>query len=521
MEAAQATMRWKLKHNAVVSFWLLACLCGTLLLAHYPMVFSSFALMQADPVDTRASHYSLEHSYLWLIRAELHERLWDPPFFYPQQNTAAYTSLMVGVGPFYWLWRMVGVAPDTSFQLWMLTVAVLNCLGAYLFLRGLFQIGVFSAGVAAVFFASASSLVAHIGHPQLYCQVYVLGAFAAVIGIFRYPDSGVRGWVRPAQWVNVSLFFVCLVLQLHTEFYLAFFVLLSLGVTLAYSLVRREGRLWVVEVLRSNVLPISVCGGLAVFLMVPWLWHYLAAMNEVGGRSLKVEVRSMIPRLQSWIDMGPHSWIYGWTAGWNMFKALPMEHEHRLGLGVVTMLACATGLWLRRRLSVVKTIIVTAILLWLLATKFIPGLPAAWELVYWIVPGGKAIRSVTRIGMLLTIPAAIGLAFVLDHLLNKRRAVFYGLASVLGIICIVEQFSWKHSYDKGRTREDVTKIAREVRPDCRAFFYTESRPEITWERVHVDAMWASLVVCKPTVNGACANWPPGWKFYSPTSHSAY
>ncbi|MFZ2639848.1 MAG: hypothetical protein WA117_02590 [Verrucomicrobiia bacterium] len=513
-------MSERLRHNTGVSVWLCVCLCATLLLAHYPMLLSGLALMPENPGDLRLCHYSLEHSYLWLAGAEHHEHFWNPPFCYPHPNVAAYSDLMVGQGWLYWPWRMAGMAPDTAFQWWVLAAAAANFLAAYFFLRGIFRVRAFSAGIAAVVFASAGSLMAHIGHPQLYCQVYVLGAIAAVIGMFSPPATGAGRNARPRQWRNAALFCACLVLQLYTGFYLAFFVLLALGMALAYSLARREIRGWVVEVLRANILPISVCGGLSALVMVPWLMHYLAAMGEMGGRSLE-EVRTQIPRLQTWFYTGPANWVYGWTAGWGLFRALPMEHEHRLGLGLVTMAACGTVLWLQRRLPVVRVIVATTLLLLLLATQFIPGLPAAWELVYWIVPGGKAIRSVSRIGMLLTIPAAIGLAFFLDHLLDRKKAVFLGLAGVIGMACILEQFTLKPSYDKAAMREEVAKIAREVRPGCRAFFYAERQPGVIWWQTQLSAMWAGLAAGKPTVNGYSSSYPPGWDLRDAISHSAY
>jgi hypothetical protein len=510
------------KRKWIVSVWVSSCVGATLLLMHYPMLLSGLKLMQSDPCDSRCCNYILEHSYLWLNGAPFHNHFWDSPFYYPHPNVTAYTCLLAGLGPLYWPWRMAGLAPDTAFQLWTLTVAVANVLAMYFFLRGIFRIGSFPAGFAAVFFASANTLGSHLalGHQQLYCQAYVIGMFATAMDMFRPPEPGNRRNPKLKKWLNPALFVACLVLQLYTEFYGAFFALLALGVALACSLVWRERRLWVVDVLRAHVLPLALSGGLAALVMIPWLTHYLAAMHEVGGRGWD-EVKSMIPRLQSWINMGPLSWVYGWTAKRMAVNDLPMMSEHWLGLGLVTTLACGTGLWLQRRSSVVRTMVVTTVLLFLLVTQFAPFLPVAWKLVYWIVPGAGAIRGVTRIGMLLAVPAAVGLGFLLEHLLGRKRAVFYGLAAVIGMACLAEQFAWKRSYDKARMREEVARIAGEVRPDCEAFFYTEKRREVIWWRPNVDAMWASLVAGKPTVNGCSANAPPQWKLIYPVTYHAY
>src|SRR3712207_8932410 len=48
--------------------------------------------------------------YTTLFRsAPGYERFWDPAFYYPAPNAAAYSEVMLGVAPFYWAWRAVGL----------------------------------------------------------------------------------------------------------------------------------------------------------------------------------------------------------------------------------------------------------------------------------------------------------------------------------------------------------------------------------------------------------------------------
>src|SRR3712207_6730919 len=102
-----------------------------LAMAHHPTLLSGFARIQGDPGDTRLNNYVLEHGYRWLSAAPGHERFWSPPIFYPAPNTAAYSDILLGVAPFYWFWRLVGLEADTAFQCWTLTVSSLNIVAAY------------------------------------------------------------------------------------------------------------------------------------------------------------------------------------------------------------------------------------------------------------------------------------------------------------------------------------------------------------------------------------------------------
>src|SRR5918911_1572347 len=92
----------------------------------------------ADIGDTRLNNYLLEHSYRWLRQAPGHADFWSPPMFYPATGTMAFADVFLSAAPLYWPWRLLGAAPDTAFQLWMLTVGAFNYLAAYLLLRRVF-----------------------------------------------------------------------------------------------------------------------------------------------------------------------------------------------------------------------------------------------------------------------------------------------------------------------------------------------------------------------------------------------
>ena len=74
-------------------------------MAHYPMIFSRFQRIQGGLADTRLIHYLLEHGYRWVRREPTHLEFWNPPFFFPIKNVAAYSDVLLTVGPIYWLAR--------------------------------------------------------------------------------------------------------------------------------------------------------------------------------------------------------------------------------------------------------------------------------------------------------------------------------------------------------------------------------------------------------------------------------
>lgn len=483
-------------------------LCGLLGLfwAYHPTLLSGFARLQTDPGDTRLNNYLLEHSLLWVTGAPLHRDYWSPPVFYPTPSTGAYTDLLLGLAPLYWLPRLLGAPPDTAFQLWTLALLALNYLLAYLFLRGLRIGGPLGAAFGAFLFAFGAPRTAQLAHIQLLPQLFVLAAWLALIRLAQQHD---RRWTRrqPAGWI--ALLFGAAVLQLYTAFYTAWFLTLTLVLAVSWALLLPTYRRIGLAIVRQHWAALGLGGLLAALLALPLLLQYLDAARAVGVRSY-AEVQPFLPSRWAWLYLGPTSWLYGGLAQLEPFKAMQYGYEKELGFGLVSAAAALLGLALERRRPGVGLLLLVAGSLMLLIT-ILPRNVQLWELVHGFVPGASAVRAVSRAGVLLLLPAAIGLTFLLERLWSGPRP---WLALMVGLVCILEQGRTTPSYDKAVIRGWVETIAQQIGPDCHSFLYTPrvSDPTPPIHRYQVDAMWAGLRRGLPTLNGYSGNTPPGWEF---------
>src|SRR5260370_254542 len=114
-------MRPLLRSLPPVAAWL-----AGLLVAFYPVLFTGFARTPGDLGDARLVNFLLEHDWRWLTGRAGHRDLWSPPVFYPAAHTAAYSDLLLSALPFYAPWRLLGLPPDTPFQLLLLTAVPLH-----------------------------------------------------------------------------------------------------------------------------------------------------------------------------------------------------------------------------------------------------------------------------------------------------------------------------------------------------------------------------------------------------------
>jgi len=502
-----------------------------MLVAFHPTILSGFAVIQGDWADARFNNYILEHGYRWLVHAPGHERFWSPPMFFPVPNTAAYSDVLLGVAPFYWPWRALGVAPDTSFQLWMLTVATVNYIAAFaLFSRG-FRCRTLAAAVGATLFSFASIRIAQLIHPQLVSQFYIAIAILALLRMFDYDPAEAAQRTAPPRldrWIYVLG--GAFIGQLYSSYYNAWFLSFALLLAAIGAVMLADGRRRLERVVRTNARAICVSAVGAAIAVAPLAIHYSRASQQVGMRNFWM-VEAMLPRIQSWAYMGTGSWLYGSLAAQPIFHFIPMEHEQRLGAGLATMVFAALGIWGARRRRVVQFATLVPLAMALIATQW-PGGFTAWRAVYEIVPGAAALRAVSRIGIAIVLPVSLGVALLVDRLTGdqldvrefplvpqRRSAMVRGLvvALIIGAV-ILEQGQRLPSYVKLVARERTARVAEAVGPHCAVFLSTiVGGKEDPW-RYHVDAMWASMQLGTPTINGYSGNEPPGWKFYDIRIH---
>lgn len=483
--------------------WAGAGLVASLLLVYHPMLLSGLAVIQFDPGDTRFCHYMLEHCWRWVLREPGHTSLWDPPFFYPTPNVAAYSDVLLGALPLYAPWRALGLAPDTAFQLWQLSVSALNFAAMYVLLRRGLGFGALPATFGAVLFAAAGMRTVQTMHPQLFPQAFTVVAVYALLRVAR-PEAPVERSRR--VWLGV--FFLCLAWQLWAGYYLGWFLGLGLVMMGGMGLALPEVRRGVVEVVRAHPVWLVACVVLTAASLVPMVLPYLEASRELGLRDYS-EVRSMLPRLKSWFHLGEQSWLYGWLGQLGPFARLPMEHEQRIGVGLCTLGLCVAGFRSLRRTVVGRLALGTALLVFFIASKWTVLEP--WYLVYSLVPGGKAIRAVSRIGLLVLVPLAIALAAGLQAA-GRRWGPWAVLA--LGGLMALEQGQTVAAFDKAQYRRYVADITSRIGQDCEAFLYAPVRSGHPEWKEQIDGMWAGLVSGVPTLNGYSGSNPPGWPFAS-------
>ncbi len=483
--------------------WLFLVVAVGLLSVFYPTFLSGFRLMQTDPGDTRFNNYILEHSYQWISGNKLHSDFWSPPFFWPERNVAAYSDILLGTAQIYWILRFIGFFPDTSFQLWMVLVLLLNFLAAFVLLRNGFNLSFISCLAGAYVFAFASARVAQLGHQQLLPQFFtVLAIFCFIRAFGAYKDRLTFNRV----WLPLTA--ICCVLQIYAGFYLGWFLVFGVAVFSLCALVFSESRSLLIDFVKNNWLSVVICIAVSAATLSWMGQHYHEAYLMRGFRSWN-EVFSMVPRWYSWFFTGG-SLFWNWQAGIALFRDLPMRHEHQMGLGAIALIMSAYGYWRFRKIIWVKVILGCSLVIVLLAMVY-PWGCTPWKLVWMYFPGAGSVRAVTRICLLMLIPISIGVALGVCSLKRRWLAV-----AVLIVLCLEHWPVGLPVFDKLAIRNEVASVASSVPERCRSFFYAKVAnappPWPEW-KYQLDAMWSGLMLNKSTLNGYSGNNPVGWDLH--------
>jgi hypothetical protein len=391
-----------------------------------------------------------------------------------------------------------------------------------------------ASAAGALLLSFAAMRTSQVMHAQLIAHFYIAIAILALLRIF-HPAPELRAGVpiveRSTLWVFVLA--AAGVAQLYSSFYYGWFLLFALVLGALWSLLLPGTRQRFLLVLRANALALGVSAALAALALAPLMSHYLGAKQQVGTRNFAL-VDNMLPRLQSWAYFGAGSWLYGWLTPYEPFRGMPLEHEQQLGLGIATALLAACGLWLSRHRRSVQFTILVPLTMALLATRW-PGGFTLWRAVFLIVPGAEALRAVSRIGIAILFPAALGVALLVDAASSSRRIPPSRAAIrirkrdrrkrallVLTIIAVIvaEQVGKPRSFDKEGSRARVARVASTIGSSCDGFLYTTIGGDDDPWNYQLDAMWASMNRGIPTINGYSGNEPPEWFFYDVRVHTA-
>src|SRR6056297_182694 len=504
-----------LQNNNFNFLWAPAIFMAGFFFVIFPLLGNDLSYIPGDIGDARLNMYFLEHGFRFLKGLET--SFWNAPFFYPAENVMAYSDNLLGVLPFYAIFRFMGIDIYSSFQFWTIVLFFLNFSSCYLILRK-FKYSSAGSAIGAYIFTFSLPMIAQIGHIQLMARMAVPPAFYY---LERFIDKG--------NYKNLMISGIFWVYQMYCSIYMGLFLAIGLffwlitGIYLRTSSWKKTFHELISVFFHRNVLFISV---LIILCLVPLAIPYLEAAQQFGMRSWS-DVYSMLPRLRSYFYPDQGSLL--WQGLRKMGETLPLCWEHKIFPGIIPMGAFLFSLFVffrRKKGEILQdpvpftaTLTCASIVILTLAL----GKEISLYYLLYRIPGFGSLRAITRIILLLMFPLSILVAYFWDKLFSifRSKGKYIGIFLLMTMLplVILDQFIHPdhfYHFPKKEAKKRVEKITEQFNG-----IITEGKPILAYLPVngkdpyfaiHLDAMLAAQKMNMNVINGYSGNFPPGYPF---------
>lgn len=458
-------------------------------LAYYP----------GDLGDSRFNLYILEHGYKFLT-GQISE-YWNAPFMYPEPNVISYSDNLLGTVPVYGFFRVLGFEIFTAFQLWFVSLFILNYTCFYFFAKWLFK-NRYAAIIGAFIFAFALSNQASMTHVQVMPRFFLP---LALWMILRFSED-----FKP------KYFFLALLLmtaELYASVYLGLLTFLTGGILMLISAVvshrklipRMQNKRWWVLIISSVIINL----GCILLLMLPYI-----SRSGTVVKTAYIEILQSIPV--------PISYLYskGGTLVWQFLSTigsdLPNPWNQQLFPGAIAFFSffILLGFFLFRRKYLSKPVILlfsTGLIIIILFIRF--GDYTLYRMVYTL-PGYDSMRSMDRIINIVLLFIGVSAAWCFATAFQQKRKwqlpAFLLLIILLGVDNYVMPKSTYRSEKSVAVHRMETLVDKMKEIPKNAVISYEPDSIAQDFAVQLDAMLASQSLNLKCVNGYSAMCP--WDF---------
>lgn len=470
-----------------------------------PTFDTGFVCIQTERGDGMLNHLLLENSWLAVSDPNYCGTLATPPFFYPQPYTLAYSENLFGSAPVYWALRLV-TGHEMAYIWWQIICSALNFVAFGVVCRWLKLPHVVSL-LGAFLWAFAVVHADQIKHSQQIPRFYAPFVVYYAIQLVMEADGKAKALNRMLG----ALFLQCLACV-----YTGWFVATGLATFLPLLVALQPGgarELWrFVALHKVRVGGILLLWAVAMgALFVPYM-----VVNKGVARTYEDCFKQM-PTVSAWFTGPPGS---RWSEALGAVREpAPFECLLFSGFAVYGLfLAACAHLPLipperRFRLWPVAAAALLTAVLWVLLTLATSQTgESLWRIVRHI-PGGGAIRVVTRVYITVYLFGTFGVALWLADVLERvPRAWGYGVLLPFLAFLTWEQTGYEQDHFARRDfYPHVERHAATLKGAKVGYvvprYVDETDKVSTGAYGEVFAMWVGLRANVPVVNGYSGRWP--------------
>lgn len=488
-------------------------------------IFNDFTVLYGDRYDAAIMTAIFEH---WVNVLHADAPWSQLYYFYPYTKTLGHTDGYFLIGLVYALVRPFTADPFISSELTNVVIKALGFVTFYVATRRMFGWSGRTALLGAALFTLSNSLTVHGQRIQLatlaFAPLLALLMWETVQALYAQQRKRLAGYGTAAALLLGAWSITC--------FYLTwFFIFFSLFVValLLFGASRSERRVFFAHMLRQK-LALAWVALVTLVALLPLLTVYLPKSRETGMRPLETVLGNTVP-WQGILQIGNENLLFGKIYNrWLAFVSptyTPNGEYYNTGIAPLLFVLFLCGCWLVLRKAPVGTaaahnpllraVAGATLITWLLTLNI--GGYSAWALVYYVIPGARALSVVTAYQIFLVFPVLVLALHYLRHMQLRGS-----LLAIIALLLCLEELN--DGYIALVRADEVARVSVVAPPSaCRAFFASgwqdqaKATPMPEWINTYyahnVSAMLIAELHRLPTVNGIASFNPPDWNFDKP------
>ena len=473
--------------------------------------------------DGRLTMLITEH-WFHFIRGE--HSFGDLGFFYPFQDTLAYSDMLLGFGIVHSVLRFVGLDIYDAYKITLIIIHTLGSVSCWYLLKRVINTSFFWSLFGAVAFSFSNAYATSTDHTQLLALSMV--PLLVILGVRFFQNIDVRFKRNVYAYASI----IQLLLILYTAWYIFFFIALFTTVAVI---------IWFIFALRKKDKPVSQIGNffkilkcdiigyllVAGVLMIPFVKLELNALRISGGKTYN-EVFYYLPEIIDIIHVPASNFMMGkWITSLKLDQRVGIGYwEMSMGFSPVLLIlfvVVMTRYCFSKSCQYddsVKLCIVcleTVLICLLITVRLSPNGPSLWKIIFSVFPGAKSIRAVSRFFLFLNFPMAVCTSILCDYYFDKSEHLFHrscwvrtascGIVFILLFMSNLDIRGVPADWDKENANQLLTDIERPPE-NCKAFYVINCTKKGPSPMLNLDGYQIADSLGLKTLNGYSGFVPP-------------
>lgn len=490
---------------------------------YYNQITNSFTYLLGDisGYDNTIHSSILEH---WFNFFQGNSSWAQVGYFYPYERTIAQTDGYFLTGLIYLPFRILGLDPYLATEFVGITLKVIGFFGVLLISQKVFSFNLNYSLVIATLFCLNNAMTAHGYRIQL-------ATVAFVPWLFYLHFETIKAFFNCQKMRFFSLGSLSMVfigLWCITCFYMSwFYTLYALIFLLILFLITKTSLISILRQAKIMLLPLTGVVTIGLVSLSPFVYAFYPKSLESGTRKYEnISFATLTP--ENLFQLGDSNLFYS-PIYTRILQFLSPNYirdtweYYNMGISIFIFIMALGSLFYFKKSAetnnkLIFALFISTVISFILILR-IRDL-SIWELVFYSIPGAKALGVVSTFMLILSLPLYIGAIFFISKVnLNKLLVI-----PVVLFLFLSEYNSPLLKLDR-QTQIKMNLVVEKPLPNCESFYVTgwENQEKFYgfWEWVNnqyghnTSAMMIAQIVNLPTLNGMASFIPKDYNLVGP------